>query len=404
MRIDDRMHDVVVIGAGPAGCAAAITLADAGRSVVVVDRATFPRDKFCGDGLTTGALRHLEALGLDPHDVSSWHRVDDVVVRGPNGHEVEFPLPRGRGQFAVIARRVDLDHALVRRAARLGAAIHDGHSFEGITVRTDHVEITVSGMDPLRARYAIGADGMWSPLRKALGATPPHYLGEWHAFRQYFTNVTGRAADKMIVWFEPSVLPGYIWSFPLGDGRANVGYGVTRSPSRRTGAMKMQWPALLASPYLTDALGATAVPEAPHRAWPIPARIDDMPLTASRTMFVGDAVAATDVMTGEGIAQALLTGILAARAAIDGHDDRDVRMRYERAVEHALFADHRMSARLQSVIARPRALDAAVRIAGLTDWTRRNFARWLFEDYPRAVMLTPRRWHRHLFDSAGAFS
>ena len=93
-----------------------------------------------------------------------------------------------------------------------------------------------------------------------------------------------------------------------------------------------------------------------------------------------------------------------AIAVIDGHDDSAVRARYERAVKHALFADHRMSARLQSVIARPRALDAAVRIAGLTDWTRRNFARWLFEDYPRAIVLTPRRWHRHVFDSERAFS
>lgn len=396
--------DVAIVGAGPAGSAAAITLAAAGRSVVVIDRATFPRDKFCGDGLTTGALRHLETLGLDPLEVASWHRVDDIVVRGPNGREVEFPLPRHRGQFAVIARRTDLDHALVRRAAQMGATIREGHAFDDITIRRDHVEISVAGAESLRARHVIGADGMWSPLRKRLGVAPPHYLGEWHAFRQYFTNVTGPAADKMIVWFEPSVLPGYVWSFPLGDGRANVGYGVTRSPKQRTGAMKTQWPTLLASSYMTEILGTGATPEAPHRAWPIPARIDSIALTAPRTMFVGDAAAATDVMTGEGIAQALLTGMLAARAVIDGQRDDDVLTRYEQAVKRALFADHRMSVRLQSVIARPRALDAAVRIAGLSDWTRRNFARWLFEDYPRAILVTPRRWKRHVFGAAGAFS
>jgi hypothetical protein len=68
-----------------------------------------------------------------------------------------------------------------------------------------------------------------------------------------------------------------------------------------------------------------------------------------------------------------------------------------------LFADHHMSVKLQSVLARPRALDAAVRIAGLNGWTRRNFARWLFEDYPRALLVTPRRWHRAMFGAAGAF-
>src|SRR5262245_19303871 len=89
--------DVVVVGGGPAGAAAAITLARAGRDVVVVDKATFPRDKCCGDGLTTGALRELEGLGFDPTSVASWQQVDDVVVRSPSGHEVTFLLPRGRG-------------------------------------------------------------------------------------------------------------------------------------------------------------------------------------------------------------------------------------------------------------------------------------------------------------------
>src|SRR5947207_3885318 len=77
--------DVVVVGGGPAGAAAAITLARAGREVVVVDRARFPRDKCCGDGLTAGALRHYEALGLRPDSVASWQQVDDVWVRSPSG-------------------------------------------------------------------------------------------------------------------------------------------------------------------------------------------------------------------------------------------------------------------------------------------------------------------------------
>ena len=396
--------DAVVVGAGPAGCASAITLAQAGRSVVVIDKAAFPRDKFCGDGLTAGALRHLEGLGLDPLEVASWHRVDDIIVRAPNGREVEFPLPRREGQFAVVARRFDLDHALVSRTRQVGGTIHDGHAFKSISVHDDHVDVCAAGLDPIRARFAIGADGMWSPLRKALGAAPEHYLGEWHAFRQYFTNVTGNAADKMLVWFEPSVLPGYVWSFPLGDGRANVGFGITRDAHTRTSSMKSQWPALLATEHIAAALGEHATAESPHRAWPIPARVNAIALTAPRSMFVGDAAAATDLMTGEGIAQALLTGMLAARAILRGPGEDAVRRHYERDVRRALFADHRMSAMLQSVMARPRALDAAVRVAGFSGWTRRNFARWLFEDYPRAVLVTPRRWRRDMFGAAGAFS
>src|SRR5436189_3882596 len=105
--------DVAVVGGGPAGAAAAIALARHGREVVLVDRARFPRDKCCGDGLTAGALRQYEALGLRPSMVPSWQVVDDVVVRSPSGRRVRLPMPRGQGMFAAVARRADLDSALL---------------------------------------------------------------------------------------------------------------------------------------------------------------------------------------------------------------------------------------------------------------------------------------------------
>ena len=165
------------------------------------------------------------------------------------------------------------------------------------------------------------------------------------------------------------------------------------------------WPQLLAPPHIADVLGPDARPESPHRAWPIPARVDDIVLATRRTLFVGDAAAATDPMTGEGIGQALLTGVLAAEA------DRGRRARrarassatYERAVRDALVADHRMSMLLIRALKHRKGARTAVRIAGATAWTRRNFARWLFEDYPRSIITTPRRWHRGMFTGPGAY-
>jgi geranylgeranyl reductase family protein len=397
--------DVVVVGGGPAGAAAAITLARAGRDVVVVDRARFPRDKCCGDGLTAGALRHLEALGLRPDTVASWQTVDDVWVRSPSGRAVCFPMPRGQGVFAAVAERADLDAALLDVARAAGAKVHDGHGLTGARAVDGHVELDVDGLGLVRAPYAIGADGMWSPLRKALGADEAGYLGEWHAFRQYFSGVGPKAAD-LWVWFEADLLPGYAWSFPLPDGRANVGFGIQRSSGIPVRRMKELWPELLGRTHVRDVLGPDAVAEAPHRAWPIPARVDKARLHAGRALFVGDAAAATDPMTGEGIAQALVTGRLAADAIQRGgpnHAD-EVATAYQRAVRQALVADHRMSALLGRALKHRKGARGAVRIAGATDWTRRNFARWLFEDYPRAVLVTPRRWRNGIFTGAGAYA
>ena len=409
-----RVADVAVGGGGPAGAAAAITLARRGRDVVVVDKATFPRDKCCGDGLTAGALRLLEQLGLEPGAVASWQQVDDVIVRGPGGPERCFPMPRGQGSFAVTARRVDLDAALLDVARAEGAKVLDGHALLRAVEHADRVVLDVDGIGPVHARYAIGADGMWSPLRKALGATNGEsgYLGEWHAFRQYFVDVAPRAATDLFVWFEPDLLPGYAWSFPLPGNRANVGFGVQRSDLGREGklanvqAMRDAWPALLARPHIREVLGPAARPESPHKAWPIPARIDAVQLTTRRALFVGDAAAADDPLTGEGIGQALLTGVLAAEAVdVAGPINADAATAtYRRAVATNLVPDHAMSMLLIRAVRHRKGVRAALAIAGASGWTRRNFARWLFEDYPRAAIATPGRWHRGMFTGTGAFA
>ena len=244
---------------------------------------------------------------------------------------------------------------------------------------------------------------MWSPTRKALGAGEAGYLGEWHGFRQYARNVTGPAAEQLYVWFEPDLTPGYAWSFPLPNGRANIGFGVLRDGERRIQSMKGLWEELLQRPHVREALGEQVELEDRHTAWPIPARIDNIALTCGRTLFVGDAAAATDVMTGEGIGQALLTGRLAAESILGaGAGQPDIATAaYERAVAHHLIADHRMSALLGRVLSTSWGARGALRVvASSGEWGRRNFARWMFEDEPRAILLTPGRWHRRMLAAA----
>ncbi|GJM37701.1 MAG: menaquinone reductase [Acidimicrobiales bacterium] len=392
--------ETLIVGAGPAGTAAAIELARHGRDALVVDRATFPRDKCCGDGLTALALRELEHLGLEPSSVDSWRVVDEVVIRAPGGRERRYRLPDGPGYHAAVARRTDLDAALVVRAGEAGATIEQGVNLRDVTADDHGITAEIDGLGTVRARHLIAADGMWSPVRKALGLRVDGYRGEWHAFRQYYENVSPRAGNELIVWFEKDLLPGYAWSFPLADGRANIGFGIQRGGAHAVGDMKQLWPDLLSRPHIREVLGPDAQPEDPHKAWPIPARVGRVPLVGPHTMFVGDAAAVTDPMTGEGIGQALLTGRLAAEAIMG---DADAIATYEREVRRELVADDRMARVLIPLLARPLIARGALKLTGATGWTRRNFARWMFEDYPRAMVATPRRWHRGMFTGAGAY-
>lgn len=400
--------DVAVVGAGPAGTAAAITLARAGIDVTVFDRATFPRDKTCGDGLTALALRRLEALGLDPSCVGSWIDVTECHVTSPGGHRISLPLPGAdAGRFAAVATRLDLDTALVERARKEGATVVEGSDLVGATEDDEGVTLVFGTVDgnssEVRARWVIGADGMWSPLRRALGVAEPGYRGEWHAFRQYVSNVGDDASRSLHIWFEADLLPGYFWSFPLEGRRANIGFGIQRGGKVAVGEMGSIWTDLLERPHIREVLGPDATPDGPHRAWPIPARIDTAVPATRRTLFVGDAVGACDVMTGEGIGQALLTGAMAAEHIRDHGVAGTAARTYAAAIHDTFDADHRMSTLLVRALKHRKGARTAIRVAGATPWTRRNFARWLFEDSPRGIAFTPSRWRRGALSGPGAF-
>ena len=405
--------DVLIVGAGPAGVAAALTLVASGKDVLIIDKAMFPRDKCCGDGLTTGALRILEMLGFDPSTVPNYQICDEISLRSPSGREIQLDLPNNRdsraGQFAAIAPRIELDNALMQHARASGVRIVQNCAFISVA-RQNSQEIIVNTDSPsdfkeITARFLIAADGMWSPVRKSLGAAQNSYLGEWHAFRQYVSNVTGPASKRLFVWFEKDLLPGYAWSFPLPNGRANIGFGILRGSNYTVQQMKALWVELLTRPHIASALGKDATLEGRHTAWPIPARITSAKLFSGRTLFTGDAVCAADTMTGEGIGQALLTGVLAGEAITSSsqYEQHAICNLYSRKIKREFFADHRMSFALGKILQNAVLTRGVLRLAGASDWTRRNFVRWMFEDEPRAAVLTPSRWHRKFLKRDGAF-
>ena len=407
---------MVVAGAGPGGAAAALTLRRLGHRVVLVDKAVFPRDKCCGDGLTAAALRRLERLGLRPEDVASFQPVEEAVVVSAGGRQVSLPLPAG-SLFAASARRADLDAALVGLARQAGAEVLEGRAVTAVRAApaardngTAHqpppagVRVSLDDGTSIEAAYVVAADGAWSPVRRSLGLTPPGYLGDWQAGRQYFEGV-GPEGRKLWVWFEPDMIPGYAWSFPLPGGAANVGYGVLRPIKGRLRGQPPDWSE---RPRVAAVLGPSARPSGPWRAWPIPARIGRAPLSglSGRVLFVGDAAGACDPMTGEGIAQAMETAEMAARAiaAAGPAQPEGAARRYRREVLTGMAVDDLLSRLLCWVLARPGGSDRALALVDRSGWTRGNFARWMFEDYPRAVLATPHRWHRRLFSSPGAYA
>ena len=391
--------DVLVVGAGPAGVAAALAAHRRGLSTLAVDRVTFPRDKTCGDGLTAGALRAYEQLGFDPSALAEYEPVSTAMLRSPSTRVVALPLPRD-GEFAGVVTRAALDSAFVDHARARGIEVRDGVGMTDGEGDREQVTAVLDDGSTLRSRFVIAADGHYSPVRRIFDPHRRADIGTWHAQRQYFTGVED---PRLWVLFEPDLLPGYAWVFPLPDRRANVGFGVRRAPATHGRQLAAHWRALLDSPTLRAVVGSNAKAEGAPRAWPIPTGYRPDALTSGRVLFAGDAARVVDPMTGEGIAQALTTGVLAAEAIAAGGDTTAVGVRYRHTVDRALGTDLRFADVLGTILRSPRGARFAVRAAGMSGWTRRNFARWMFEDYPRAILLTPGRWHRRMLHGGGAY-
>ena len=392
--------DLLVVGAGPAGVATALTARARGLDVLVVDKATFPRDKTCGDGLTASALRLLEHLGVDAPALPGYASVRETVLVSPSGRQVRLPLPND-GEHSAVVPRLELDAALLAHARAAGVTVREGAALVELDATADGSSARFADGGAVDAAYVVAADGQWSAVRRQRSPeTPAADLGTWHAFRQYF-----RGVDDARQWvlFERDLLPGYAWVFPLPGGRANVGFGVLRDAQLDGKRLAALWREVITRSRLREVLGDRAEPEGPHRAWPIPASFSPDRLTDGRVLYTGDAAGVVDPMTGEGIAQALETGILAADAVARGGQPAAVAARYRRGVQRSIGRDLRFATTLQRVLRSTLGARAAIRAAGLTPWTRRNFARWMFEDYPRAALLTPDRWRRGMFNPPGAY-
>ena len=356
--------DVVVAGAGPAGAIAALHLARRGRRVLLADRAAFPREKVCGDGLIPDALRALERAGLLEAVRRAAHAVPRVTLCSPGRIEVSL-----EGEFLTI-RRESLD-AIVAAGAVAAGAVFTRANIVGIDAGEGGVRVHVAGRETaLRARLALVATGADVALPRALGMVirrQPSGI----ALRGYVRST--HRIDDLLVSLDRSVLPGYAWIFPMGGGEYNVGVGAFPAEGLPRVNLHTIYDAFVREFPPARALLAAAEGPAVQRGAPLRCGLDGArALGPVGVAGVGEVVGSTYDFTGEGIGKAMETGELAAEAADAAlaHGRPTMLAAYARRIERELRPRFRGYEWAAEWMAHPRVCELVFRRASRSPWLR----------------------------------
>jgi geranylgeranyl reductase family protein len=319
--------DVIVVGAGPSGATTAYYLAQAGLNVLLLEKARFPREKVCGDGLTPRAVKTLIAMGVDVGPGSGWLHNKGLRVIGA-GMRLEMPWPELNSfpGYGLVRTRSSLDETLARRAQAAGAKLLEGVTVTGpvlddagriVGVTADSVSERARGDSrSFRARVVVAADGNSSRLSVAMGLRKRDDRPLGVAVRTYYTSP--RHDDDYLeswldLWDGDRLLPGYGWIFGMGDGTSNVGLGLlnTSEAFGKTDYRELLKRWLNSMP---DEWGYVEENRTePVRGAALPMGFNRTPHYHRGLLLAGDAAGMVNPFNGEGIAYAMESGEILAR-------------------------------------------------------------------------------------------
>jgi menaquinone-9 beta-reductase len=392
--IPHHRADVLVIGAGPAGAAAAYWLADHGHDVLMVEKKAFPREKTCGDGLTPRAVHQLDEMGLTGQ-LTTYHRFDGLrACAHGRTLELEWPEHPVFPRHGYVVRRRELDQMVAEHAEKTGATlwteaeasrplVEQGFPVGAVVERGgDEIEV--------RADYLVVADGSLSRFGRALGAARNREFPQGMAIRGYFRS--DRHDDP---WIESALdlrdkngnsLPGYGWIFPVGDGTVNVGVGLLSTfrdyKSINTTKLMDAWVETLPSHWGITAADSCGAPVGGR----LPMGGSVMPTVGPTHLLVGDAAGTVNPFNGEGIDYAYETGRMGAEVLHEALTTGDglVLQQYQDRLDAEYGLYFKVARLFARVIGRPAVIREMTRVGmqsrTLMEWVLRIMANLLRPD------------------------
>ncbi len=370
----DNSYDVVIVGAGPAGCAAAYQLAGKGIKIAVIDKATFPRDKICGDALSADVINQFyrmdPGLAMKFESFAEKQGVNGVRFYAPNSSklDMDFQNPNHDKAAGYVAKRSDFDRFWFNQITRLeGVSIFLEQEIKDIETTEKEISVeTRSG--GFVAKILLAADGAQSICRRLLTSDSIEKDHHCAGLRQYYQNVDFPEGQRIELHFYKELLPGYFWIFPLPNNQANVGLGILSSVvSKKRLNLKSKLEEVIANhPHLSSRF-KNATPLEEPKGFGLPIGSKKRVISGDRFLLLGDAASLIDPFTGEGIGNAIRSGRLAAEHVAMAMAENDFSAKfnqhYDQLVYSKMWKELRVSRSMQNLLKYPQLFNFIVRKA-----------------------------------------
>ena len=311
-------YDVIVVGGGPGGSTCSLFLNKYGYDVLLLDKAKFPRDKACGDGVTGKSMSVLRELNLtNVIEENNSHQIyNGLILYSADNQKLDMDFPNF---YSYVCRRAVFDNILFQQTKKL-VDVKEGFAVTGLIFENNQV-VGIKGMDAdtkqemtFKAKVVVGADGANSVVAREVGLRefkPEHHAS---AIRVYYKNVKN-LTTKLEIFFFDSIIPGYFWIFPLENNMANVGIGMLTSEVQRRNInlQAAMFKEIENNPVLVERFKDAELVEGSIRGWNLPLATGRRKLYGNGFVLLGDAGSLIDPFTGEGIGNALISAKIASK-------------------------------------------------------------------------------------------
>jgi len=341
-----KHYDVVVIGAGPSGCSAALHLADSGLKVAIIDKAQFPRDKVCGDGLSLKTIQALEQLPgnfmqkfLDfPRKIKS-QRARFIAYNDSHvDRHTDYP---DEGELTgYVCRRYDFDYLLVEHLkAFSNITLIEKCNVTGVKADTECIKVT-GKKGVFTAKIVVGAFGVNIKLSRLMTGKRYARRDLAYAYRTYIKDVGGFRWDNAIeLYFFDDISPGFVWLFPLENNTINAGLGLKSTNLKK----RIRSPEIIFEKFIRDKSSLTkrfkdAEMISSFRGAPLALGKRKRPVSGERFILTGDAASLVDSLTGEGICNALRSGGIAAEQILTCFESQNFSAEFLKSYDKALYS------------------------------------------------------------------